>query len=258
MILAPLFALVRPGGRRRIVVAAVCAGLLGALPCAAGAAALVDIQGPPLARLTLDGQDLGILPLDRPVPLPPGRYRLEATLPGHRPFRESVRVLATDQVIHLRVRLTPLSRTAAVTSNLLLAGLGQHYLGARTRGYAYNVVEIGGLVAALAGEMARRNHRDDYLLLQSAYESAVDADEIARLRAESGVAYRDLQDAEDRRDLGLAVAAGAVVVSMLDALLFFPDGGDAPQAVPPAPEPGGVALITPAEGGIGLQVTLGW
>ena len=111
-------------------------------------------------------------------------------------------------------------------------GLGQQYLGHRTRGLVFSAAEIGGLATALLGELRRSDLRKDYLLLSDKYDLAINADDITRLRAEVGQAYADMQDMETMRNTGLAVAAGAVVLSMLDALVFFPEVAAGAGSVP--------------------------
>jgi len=134
----------------------------------------------------------------------------------------------------------------------LLAGLGQHYMGKPFRGYVYNVAEIAGLLAALVGEVNRSNLRSDYLVAQRNYEAAFDPDEVARWRAEAERTYSDMEDMETLRNQGLLVAAGAIVVSVLDALLFFPKVAAAPAPVPPS---SGTSFVAPdSAGDLGFHV----
>jgi hypothetical protein len=120
------------------------------------------------------------------------------------------------------VRLVPLSRQTAWSSNLLFAGLGQHYMGRKTRGYIYNLAEAGGLVVAVFAELGRTNSRSDYLDLQEKYYSSINADDVSRYRKAMDEAYNDMLDQENLRNTGLIVAGSAIVVSILDAILFFP------------------------------------
>ncbi len=197
--------------------------LLAALGCVRPAvAATVEITGPAGAEVLLDGTPLGFLPLGKPVTVTPGRHEIRCNLPGYADYREPVVLPREDDHLLLVIRLTPLRLRTAVGSNLLLAGLGQHYLGHGTRGWLYNATEIGGLLTALAGEIKRGDYRKDYLLLRSRYDEAINAEEIATFSAAMEKAYTDMEDMETLRDTGLAVAAGAVLISMLDAWLSFP------------------------------------
>lgn len=185
-------------------------------------AATLDIAGPAGAEILLDGHSLGLLPLAHPVVLDPGRYLLTCAMPGYTEYEQQV-VLSDDQDhLIVTVRLLAMSRRTAVGSNLLLAGLGQHYLGHGTRGYVYNVTEIGALFAALAGGIRRSDYRKDYLLLRDQYNQAINADEIATLRAAADKAYSDMEDMESLRNTGLAVAGGVILLSMVDAWFSFP------------------------------------
>jgi TM2 domain-containing membrane protein YozV len=184
--------------------------------------------------LVVNGLAMGFLPLDGPLDLAPGRYIIQSELPGHVSFKQ---VLILDPDVgwqRLAVRLVPLSRRTAWTSNLLFAGLGQHYLGKPIRGYVYNVVETGGLLTALFSELERSNLRKDYLNLQDKYNASINADDILRFRASADQAYSDMKDKEDLRNLGLLVAGGAILVSVIDAVVSFPaveaGGGPVPLA----------------------------
>lgn len=195
---------------------------LAALGPRQAAAATLELTGPAGATVALNDRPLGRFPLADPLDLPPGRYDIHCHQDGHLPYTYTVRLLSNDDWQRVTVRLVPLSRRTAWSSNLLLAGLGQHYLGHGRRGYVYNAVEIGGLLTALAGELQRSNLESDYLKLADLYNRAVNAEEITRLRGEAETKYNDMQDMESLRDTGLIVAGGAIVVSIVDALLSFP------------------------------------
>lgn len=196
------------------------------------AAATLELTGPAGAAVSLNDRPLGQFPLDGPLELPPGRYEIRCYHPGHIRFAYTVRLLSNDHWQRVTVRLVPLSRRTAWASNLLLAGLGQHYLGHSRRGYVYNAVEVGGLLTALAGELQRTNLKSDYLKLADLYNRSVNAEEITSLRGEAEAKYNDMKDMEKLRDTGLLVAGGTIVVSIIDALLSFPSveagAGDVP------------------------------
>ncbi len=204
---------------RLLLVPAVLATVVCVRPAAA---ATLEITGPAGAEILLDGTPLGFLPLPEPVTVAPGRHEIFCDLPGYTRYREPIVLPQEDDHLLLVIRLTPLSLRTAVGSNLLLAGLGQHYLGHSTRGWLYNATEIGGLLTALAGEIKRSDYRKDYLLLRGRYNEAINADEIATFSAAMDQAYTDMEDMETLRNTGLAVAGGAVLISMLDAWLSFP------------------------------------
>ena len=193
-----------------------------ALPGSGAAAATVELAGPVGAEVFLDGEAIGFMPLSRPLDLNPGEYVLRCELPGHQPFEMTIRLLSNEDQKTILARLMPLSHRTAWASNILFAGLGQHYSGQNLRGWFYNALEAGGLLTAISGELQRSNYRKDYLLLMDKYDQQINADQIEYYRQETLAAYADMEDMEQLRDTGLMVAGGAVVLSILDSLFFFP------------------------------------
>jgi hypothetical protein len=59
------------------------------------------------------------------------------------------------------------------------------------------------------------------------YNASINADDITRYRESADQAYSDMEDQEAIRNKALLVAGGAIVVSILDAIIFFPsvEGG---------------------------------
>lgn len=186
------------------------------------AAATLELTGPAGALVTLNDRPLGQLPLSGPLDLPPGYYNIRCILKGHVSYEQKVRLSTIDEWQRITARLTPFSKQTAWSSNLLFAGLGQHYLGSDFRGYVYNAAEAGGLLTALAGELQRSNLKQEYLKIVDLYNSALNAEDIVRYGNEAEAKYADMQDMEDLRDTGLMVAGGAIVLSIIDVLLTFP------------------------------------
>ena len=196
--------------------------LLSLLWAAAAEAAILELTGPAGATVHVNGRPRGEFPLEHPLDLGPGDHLVECSLPGHKDYRWVVHLADESDWQRLQVRLTPLSRKTAVLSNIVLAGLGQHYMEDHTRGWIYNLAEAGGLLTALVGEAGRVNERKDYLVLKEKYDTALNPEDIAYFKDKSNQAYRNMQDKEDLRNMGLAVAGGAVLLSMLDSLILFP------------------------------------
>ena len=241
--------------RRTVAVLALCCALgwtLGfVLSRPAAAAELgsgVYFVGPAGAELYIEGESVGTFPFATPLTLAPGLYRVEAKLPGYRPYKTQLAIDDTDGSIrHIRVRLDRYRRKHAWTSNLLFAGLGQHYLNKPVKGYFFNLVEATGLVAAIAGQLRYGNFNEDYLLLKGQYDTAINTDDIAEYQAAADEAYRQMEEALELRDTGLLVAAGAIVVSIIDALIFFPSVDAGPGLVPPVVGVAAPAVPWPAE-----------
>ena len=196
-------------------------------------AALLELSGPAGASVTINDKPRGFFPLEQALDLAPGNYIIECTMPGYKDYKSEIFLAEDTDWKRLHVRLTPYSKSTAVFSNILFAGLGQHYLDQSFRGYFYNAVEAGGLVTALVAESSRVNHKTDYLLLQDKYNSAINSDDVEYYRQQTEDAYSSMEDMEKLRNTSLYVAGGAIVVSMLDALFFFPsvDAGPGPGPV---------------------------
>jgi hypothetical protein len=202
--------------------AAVLALMLGATAATTAAAATLEVDGPVGAAVTVDGAPIGRLPLGSPVALEPGLHVVTCALRGCELFTADVLIVQESAAHRLCARLIPLRRRDGVLFSLVFAGLGQRHIGRPTLGWALTGIEAGGLVAGLAGELSLRNRRDDYVVLYDAYLGAITDEEIAARRAEAEAAWNQMEDAESLRRTGLLVAAGAVVVSVLDAWLRFP------------------------------------
>ena len=207
-------------------------GMVMLLGAGDGLAGTLEITGPAGAEVFVNDQLVGILPLEGPLGAAPGEYEVRSDWPGHVPFREIVRVFSETEVIRVNIRLLPLNKGTAWRSSILYAGLGQFYLGHRTRGWIYAGVETAGLLTALVAELERSNLRQDYLVITDNYNSAINADEIERLRSDAEQAYDDMEQAEKLRNTGLYVAGGAIVVSVIDALISFPNLEAGPGTVP--------------------------
>ena len=215
----------------RRVLAPAALALLLAGP-AAGATLL--LTGTPGAEILLDGRPLGALPLEA-IEVAEGVHTISAAMHGMLPLDDEVRIDAQDAVIRRHLRLQPMSRRDAVAYSLVLAGLGQRYEGRPVLGWALTAAEVGGLLTALAGELAVQNHRDDYELAMANYRDALLPGDIAFYRDQADEAWTAADDAGKLRDTAAVVAVGAVVISALDAWLRFPslEAGAGPAPAPP-------------------------
>jgi len=240
-------------------------GLLVLLLASAAPAATLHLSGPPGAAVSLDGRDLGLLPLASAVELPAGVYTLRCTLRGYQDLEQTVVLGEPESWLHLRLRPVPLRRLEAVESSLLFAGLGQWYRDDTWRGWLYFLGEAGGLLTAVAGEVQRTTFRDDYLNYRDNYRSAIDGQEIAFWRAEATAAYADMEDMKNLRNTGLIVAGSAWLLSILDAWLLTPTVDLGPGVIPPgawrdgpdhAAGRGQLAGMVPEPGGAHAAVTL--
>lgn len=216
--------------RDRIVLLAVTLAVTWA--AVAASAATLELSGPPGASCVINGMDLGFFPLEGPMELEPGLYDIVSTMPGYFPFEKTILLESGQDWIRVHASLLPLKKSTAWKSNLLYAGLGQFYMGKKTKGWIFVLAETSGLLTAMAGESLRLNYRNDYLILKDKYESSINAGDIAEFRSAADTAYTNMEDMQSLRNTGLMVAGGAIALSVLDALLFFPAAEVGPGTVP--------------------------
>lgn len=205
-----------------------------AVTCSIGSvyAATLELSGPAGASCVINGQDLGFFPLEGPMDLESGIYTITATMPGFFPYEKTINLESQQDWVRIHASLVPLKKSTALKSNLLFAGLGQFYMGKKAKGWTFVLAESGGLLVALAGEAQRTNYRNDYLLFEESYSASINGDEIASYRSKSETAYSNMEDMENLRNLGLMVAGGAIVLSLLDALFLFPSAEVGTGSVP--------------------------
>jgi len=226
--------------------------LLALATPAAGATLL--LTGTPGAQVVIDGEAVGALPLDGPVALSDGWHSVTAERKGMLDMHRKFVAEGEYQVIRMHLRLTPMSRRHAVVQSLVLAGAGQRYEGRPLLGWILTGVEVGGLLTALVSDLSAQNSKDEYLLALADYNDAFLPEDIAYYRAHVADKHGNLQDALNLRNAALAAAAGAVVVSALDAFLRFPSADMGP-GTRPAPPPGHASLSAPRSTG-GFHI--GW
>lgn len=200
--------------------------------CVSASAATLELSGPAGARVIINDQSIGIFPLSGPLELDPGYYDISTSLPGHFPFEKTVYFETSDEWVRVHAVLLPLKKSTAWKSNIAYAGLGQFYMGKKTKGWAFALAETGGLLVALAGEAQRLNYRNDYILFKDGYDSSINATDIAEYRLKSETAYANMKDMQSLRNTGLMVVGGAIVLSILDALFLFPSAEMGPGSTP--------------------------
>lgn len=241
--------MIRPARRLSVLAATLASMLLAAVPAAE--AATVHFTGPAGAEVSIDGVELGVLPL-APLELPVGSHEVRSQARGYEKLTQALDVSDPTAVMHVRLRMLPLRRSRAVTGSLLYAGLGQRYAGADLRGWVYFAGETIGLMTALGGELSRANEEDEYINAIRNYEAAVSAGQINRWRQEADAAYQNVQDMEDVRNTGLMIAGGAWLLSLLDAWLLTPIVDVGAGAVPPA----AASLEAPRESPVGAHAAV--
>ncbi len=187
----------------------------------AASASTVTLTGPIGTEISINGTHVGTLPLE-PLDVPAGNHTLTATQSGCKTFVRNFSTGDQSDVVTIDILLEKLSRKDAVLYSLAFAGLGQRYQNKPILGWTLTAVEAGGLLMGLLSEMEMKNHNNDYLVAKSNYDSSVDEDDIIYWRAKTNTAYQLMSDSESLRNASLAVAAGAVAVSLLDAAFRVP------------------------------------
>ncbi len=248
----------KPSRRSRPAAAFLAALALALLAAGSAPAATLHLEGDAGTLVTVDGVGSFPLPLDAPLELPSGRYRLRAEKPGCIAMDQEVDLTMEGSVLRLQLRLMPLSRRDAMLYSGLLAGLGQQYLGRPVLGWTLTAAEVGGLLTAAAAHAVYQTKKDDYLVAYDNYLGAVGTEDVALWRRKSDAAYGEMDDAAKLRDTALIVAAGAVVVGVLDAWLRFPgiEAGPGDLAAPSVPFEG--AAAAPVGDGFHLAYRIGF
>ncbi len=200
--------------------------------CVSASAATLELSGPAGARVIINDQNVGIFPLSGPLELDPGYYDISTSLPGFFPFNKTIYFETSEEWVRVHAVLLPLKKSTAWKSNIAYAGLGQFYMGKKTKGWAFVLAETGGLLVALAGEAQRLNYRNDYFLYKENYHTPINAHEIAIHRLKAETAYANMEDMESLRNTGLMIAGGAIILSVLDALFLFPTAEFGPGSTP--------------------------
>jgi hypothetical protein len=220
-----LTAILPPMGARRArrthLVHSLCA-LLGAcallaFAATAAPAATLQVTGPAGTSVYVNGELVGVLPLPAPVEVEPGSLELLCRKPGHLVHREELTIDGPESEVSIRMALEELSRTRAVGSSVVLAGLGQLYQGRSRIGWTMVAVQGSAWLVAAAAEASFQSSRDDFEVLQGRYEDAVLETEIVRLRTERDAAYDDLQSARDLRRVAIGAVIAVGLWSVFDA-----------------------------------------
>lgn len=124
-------------------------------------ATLEIFGGPRGARVHLNGQPIGTLPLEQPLRVRAGIYTLEAQLPGHYPITRSV-ALAGGALVREQLSLTPISGEmsggAAGTGTRDDAGAATG--GARWLPWAFAGLAAGAGAGSAIAWAAREGHVD--------------------------------------------------------------------------------------------------
>lgn len=185
-------------------------------------ASSLTVKGPPGSVVFIDGEPRGTLPLETPIELAPGEYRLRCEMPGYVPHEETIVLQDPGHELSVTVRLVRRRRSTAVAYSLVLAGLGQHYQGNHRRGWTLMAIQLGAVAGAIYGESRFKNHRSDYEDAYRLYQDSVDAEDIARYRTDANRAYSDMESAESLRNTALWITAATGLFAAIEAWIAHP------------------------------------
>lgn len=192
---------------------------------APAATATLGIAGTEGARVEVDGDSIGTLPMGL-LSLPLGEHEVRVSKRGHETRTIDVR-LGPLRGESRAVTLHPKRKRDALWRNLFVPGWGVAYGDHRLRGALTFAVEAGFLGFAYYENGRFEDRRDEYEAADQAYRRAVGDAAIAEARAERESAYDRMESSESNRDGVLLAAAVVYGLSALDAYFRFPYGSDA-------------------------------
>ncbi|MBD3161427.1 MAG: PEGA domain-containing protein [Candidatus Eisenbacteria bacterium] len=181
---------------------------------------------PPGALVILEGEHrwTGIAPWDLNRNLR-GSYKVIAQLDGYEHWERTIH-LVEGESRELQIRLSPKSAWEAGLRSLLVPGWGQQYAGSSGKGalFFFSAAALGG--GLWWADAAYQDRVDDYRDARGAYLSAFDSgsvEDVEALRGEMQRAEGKADDAYDRRQVVLYAVGGIYLISLVDALFFFPE-----------------------------------
>ena len=206
-------------------------------PIARAEEGVLHLHGTEGARVRVDGRNVGNIPVVS-LRLSEGRHEILIEKKGYETLNREVfvgPVRGESKVYYLHKK----RRRDAAWRAAVLPGWGTRYGDHRRRGALYTAAEAGLLLYALYEDYRFGDRKSDYEKADRFYGEALTDDEIAARRESRQDAYDEMDRSRTNRDNALIAAAAVYGVSLLDAILLFPFGGDAepePFALRPALE----------------------
>lgn len=213
---------------KRIFAISVVAGLLPML--AAGQSvvgAVTVVSNPGGAEVTLKGDATvsGVTPTTfRQIFI--GRYDLIVKKPGYETYKERI-IIDPSKNQQFDVALSPKTALKAGLRSTFLPGWGQRYSGQPGKGWLFHALAASSIAAYFIVDHNFDIKYDKFVRRQAAYDAAVDAgasrDELEGLLDDLKAAQDKAYDYEDYRRISIGTVVGVWGLSVLDALLFFPN-----------------------------------
>jgi hypothetical protein len=155
-----------------------------------------------------------------------GSYTVIVKRHGYENYKTHV-MLDPNQPASLDVRLSPRTRIKAAARSLFVPGWGQYYGQQKTKGVLFTLLAAGSVGAFLIADHDFQNKNDLFKASEHAYDSSVAAgasyQELVRAQASLASTQKKAYDSENVRRATLGAVIGVWSLSLLDALLFFPE-----------------------------------
>lgn len=204
----------------------------------------IEVRGGPAgARVTVNGQDLRTLPLDRPYVVPPGPHVVEVTAAGYEKMVRMVEV-GPDSTVTVEITLAPLpaSRVAvqpkpATSHQPLPAEAVSKEAEVRKSPWPWVAIGTGAAALVAGGVMSALASRE-----RSAVSGASqDGDVVTGITMTQAQAHVDKAKTYDTVGYVMYGVGGAAVITGVILVLTQSDGdsGTARPSVGAAPMPGG-------------------
>lgn len=205
----------------------VASAIAPALAQQASTGTVTVISVPAGAEVRLEGESIvtGVSPVVFRYPLV-GKYRLSVTRAGYETYRTDL-ILDPSKEMVVNVRLVAKTRFKAAIRSVFIPGWGQYYSGQRTKGLVYSLVAAASVMGYFIADndFDRKLNRFNSRLgdFDRAEQSGVGFDQLEILRSDMLNEQLEAFDAETVRRISIGTIVGAWSLSVIDALLFFPE-----------------------------------
>jgi TolB-like protein len=153
------------------------------------------------------------------INLPTGDYSFEISQPGYESKNFDI-IVEYNKTNNLNVALQRKTKGKAFTRSLFLPGWGQAYQGKTTRAWIYPIAFVGSGAGAIYCTMQYNTAVTDYNEIRNQYLSAVDENEINRLRGEMDAKYDEVNSLETTRNIFYVTTAAIWLWNVLDTVIL--------------------------------------
>lgn len=201
------------------------------LPCLAASqtntGSVTIVSNPGGAEVTLKGDITiaGVTPTTFRQPLI-GKYDVIVKRRGYETYKSNV-VIDPGQTIRLDMALSPKTRLKAAVRSMFLPGWGQRYGEQNAKGWMFHILAAGSVAGYFIADHNFDIKYDKYERRLDEFDAAVargaSREELDRRLTALTDAQDEAFDYEDYRRVSIGGVIGIWGLSVLDALLFFPD-----------------------------------